>query len=204
MSSNIPNVLTSPSVFSGCQCQCGVPAAELEGIKLDIVVLQSRVESDKQNTHIKELDRLRRALTVEQEKPKKLKKDVDLLISEGNNQFKEIIITIKSLENQVKMSYQSLPSPKDEEIPGECRSSKRSVNISPNVSLNNNGMIDVSEDRINQKQIENISNPVPSCSQTEHSSLVLKRTANKVGMRNTISLNTLRWRGVRFSVLYVV
>ena len=78
------------------------------------------------------------------------------------------------------------------------------VSITPNVSLNNNGMIDVSEDRINEKQIENISNPVPSCSQTEHSSLVLKRTANQVGMRNTISLNTLRWRGVRFSVRYVV
>ena len=61
---------------SNCRCSCGVLAADIEGVKLDITIQQSRMEllfkSNNGLSHEKEIDRLRGELMSEKRKSEKL------------------------------------------------------------------------------------------------------------------------------------
>ncbi len=89
-------------------CQCGILAADLEGMKLDMVIMQKVLESKisavdnlREND---EINQLRKELSNEREKRKVLEADISVLIRGRNNEVKELNNTIISLEAQLKAS----------------------------------------------------------------------------------------------------
>ena len=66
-----------------CDCKCGLLAAELEGIKLDIVIMQRNLESNNLATNAvleNEFKRLEKGLVKEKEKSTQLDKDISILV----------------------------------------------------------------------------------------------------------------------------
>ena len=89
-------------------CQCGILAADLEGIKLDMVIMQKVLESkisavDKLREN-DEINQLQKELSNEREKRKVLEADISVLIRGRNNEINELNNTIISLEAQLKAS----------------------------------------------------------------------------------------------------
>ena len=75
----------SINYLSNCYCSCGVLAADVEGVKLDITILQSRIEllseSNNELSHKekdKEIDRLRGELMSEKKKSERLESELCL------------------------------------------------------------------------------------------------------------------------------
>ena len=73
----------SINYLSNCRCSCGVLAADVEGVKLDITILQSRIEllseSNNELSHKekdKEIDRLRGELMSEKRKSERLESEL--------------------------------------------------------------------------------------------------------------------------------
>ena len=93
--------------ISQCDCKCGLLAAEIEGIKLDMVIMQRNIESKMQPNKIRESDeskRLEQELYKAREECKNLKGDIQILITGRNNELADLNQTIVSLENTLKTS----------------------------------------------------------------------------------------------------
>ena len=90
-----------------CDCKCGLLAAEIEGIKLDMVIMQRNIESKMKPGGIRESDeskRLEQELYKAREECKNLKGDIQILITGRNNEIADLNQTIVSLENTLKTS----------------------------------------------------------------------------------------------------
>jgi uncharacterized coiled-coil protein SlyX len=105
------NVRSDPSVCellnkSDCGCQCGVLTAELEGVKLDMVIMNKNIESkivEAINAREKdEIACLKKHLDNEREKCERLESDIAILVSGRNKEIFELNKTIVSLENKLK------------------------------------------------------------------------------------------------------
>ena len=94
------------SAFGRCSCPCRVLVADLEGIKLDIQILQKQMESKPNvNTGDKsvqgdENNRLKLELFRERERCNQLEKDMYLIIQERNAEMGELNKVIRSLEDR--------------------------------------------------------------------------------------------------------
>ena len=102
------NVRSDPSVCEllnkpDCSCQCGVLAAELEGVKLDMIIMNKNIESKIFATREKdEIARLRKDLDIEREKCERFESDIATLVSGRNQEIYELNKTNVSLENDLK------------------------------------------------------------------------------------------------------
>ena len=95
------------SSISQCDCKCGLLAAEMEGIKLDMVIMQRNIESKMQPNKIRKSDeskRLEQELYKAREECKNLKGDIQILITGRNNEIADLNQAIVSLENTLKTS----------------------------------------------------------------------------------------------------
>lgn len=88
----------------GCcdSCPCRTLTTDIEGIKLDIVILQKQMEykSNKATTHNKD-ETLKCELLVEKEKNRQLENDISLLVKGRNEEVDDLNKTIHSLEDRV-------------------------------------------------------------------------------------------------------
>ena len=104
---NSNSINTNSSLLTNCHCLCGALAAELEGVKLDIVILQKGIDSivditTNQPSGISiEVSRLQRELLEEKDKTKQLEADLHLVVKERNNEVGDLKKTINSLENKI-------------------------------------------------------------------------------------------------------
>ena len=91
-----------------CSCQCGVLAAELEGIKLDMTIQNKNIDSrifKVINAWEKDkIVHLKKDLYNEREKRKQLEDDLAILIKGRNQEVNDLNNTIASLENKVKVT----------------------------------------------------------------------------------------------------
>ena len=94
------------SGISRCDCKCGLLAAELEGIKLDIVIMQRNFASKISTPNVvrenDEIRRLEQELANARERCKHLEGDIQILIKGRNNEVADLNQTIVSLENKIK------------------------------------------------------------------------------------------------------
>ncbi|CAB4024220.1 Hypothetical predicted protein, partial [Paramuricea clavata] len=91
--------------LSNCRCSCGVLAADVEGVKLDITILSNRIDSiANANTEYshkdKEIDRLRSELSIEKARSEKLESELSLFVKERSLEIEKLNLTIVSLENK--------------------------------------------------------------------------------------------------------
>ena len=100
------NVRSDPSVCellnkSDCGCQCGVLSAELERVKLDMVIMNKNIESKIfAAINAREKDEIawfKRDLDNEREKCERLESDIAILVSGRNQEIYELNKTIVSL-----------------------------------------------------------------------------------------------------------
>ena len=85
-------------------------AAELEGIKLDTVIMQRNIESKIQPNKIRENDeskRLEQELYNAREECKNLEGDIQILITGRNNEVADLNQTIVSIENKLEDDIQN-------------------------------------------------------------------------------------------------
>ena len=92
--------------LSNCHCSCGVLAADVEGVKLDITILSNRIDSiANANTEYshkdKEIDRLRSELSIEKARSEKLESELSLFVKERSLEIEKLNQTIVSLENKI-------------------------------------------------------------------------------------------------------
>ena len=102
------HVYQKSSDISQCDCKCGLLAAELEGIKLDMVIMQRNIESKISTSNtIRESDEikcLKQELANAKERCKHLEGEIQILIKGRNNEVEDLNQTIVSLENKLKAS----------------------------------------------------------------------------------------------------
>ena len=105
--SNLPHCNTV--LKRDCDCQCRLLAAELEGIKLDLVIMQKNIESNINVVNNDEVTKLNRDLRSERQKSKRLEAenkrleaDMTILVRGRNNEVNDLNNIIVSLENKVK------------------------------------------------------------------------------------------------------
>ena len=93
---------------SACSCQCGVLAAELEGIKLDMTIqnknIDSRIFTVINAWEKDKIVHLKKDLYNKREKRKQLEDDLAILIKGRNQEVNDLNNTIASLENKVKVT----------------------------------------------------------------------------------------------------
>lgn len=92
--------------LSNCRCSCGVLAADVKGVKLDITILSNRIDSiANANTEYshkdKEIDRLRSELSIEKARSEKLESELSLFVKERSLEIEKLNQTIVSLENKI-------------------------------------------------------------------------------------------------------
>ena len=92
--------------LSNCRCSCGVLAADVEGVKLDITILSNRIDSiANANTEYshkdKEIDRLRSELSIEKARSENLESELSLFVKERSLEIEKLNQTIFSLENKI-------------------------------------------------------------------------------------------------------
>ena len=90
---------------SKCDCQCGLLVAELEGVKLDLVILQKSVDTkiiSAQKTHDDEVAQLRYIYAKERERCELLESDISILVRGRDREINELNNIIVSLENKVE------------------------------------------------------------------------------------------------------
>ena len=88
-----------------CDCKCGILAAELEGIKLDMVIMQRNIESNSRKANIaqeEEVKRLEKELANEREKNKQLETDILILVKGRDAEISELNNIIASLQNKLE------------------------------------------------------------------------------------------------------
>ena len=89
-------------------CQCRLLAADLEEVKLDMVIMQRNMESKifaiEKSRESEEINQLQKELSNEREKCKNLEADISILIRGRNREVNELNNTIVSLENRFKSS----------------------------------------------------------------------------------------------------
>ena len=140
----------SINCLSNCRCSCGVLAADVEGVKLDIAILQSRIEllSESKNelSHKekdKEIDRLRGELMSEKRKSERLESELCLFVRERSVEIGKSNQLILSLENKIT---------KLEEINDSLKSAtKLSMRENVNVNQDREYPVDHKNDRLNTK-----------------------------------------------------
>lgn len=97
------------SPFDRCDCPCRTLATELEGVKLDIVILQKRMEYKASSymdqsvsiTQSSEEMRLKRELSEEKDRNRQLEKDICVLVKGRDAEMHDLNNTINSLEDRV-------------------------------------------------------------------------------------------------------
>ena len=100
------------NIMQGLQnvCRCDVLAADLEGVKLDIVIMQNDIEpkihaANSNSIRDKdEITQLRHELFCEKEKCRRLENDLSILVIGRDKEINEVNNTIVSLENKLKAS----------------------------------------------------------------------------------------------------
>ena len=88
-----------------CDCKCSLLAAELEGAKLDMVIMQRNIESNTVSANItraEEVERLKQTLANEREKNRQLEEDISVLVSGRNSEIAELNDIINSLQNKLE------------------------------------------------------------------------------------------------------
>ena len=102
------SIYYSTNCLSNCRCSCGVLAADVEGVKLDITILQSRIDSlfksKNESSHKekdKEIDRLWGELEFEKRKSEKLESELCLFVRERGAEIEKSNKLILSLENKI-------------------------------------------------------------------------------------------------------
>ena len=88
-----------------CDCKCGILAAELEGIKLDMVIMQRNIESNSRKANIaqeEEVKRLEKELANEREKNRQLETDITILVKGRDAEISELNNIIASLQNKLE------------------------------------------------------------------------------------------------------
>ena len=102
-------VCQKSSGISQCDCKCGLLAAELEGIKLDMVIMQRNFESKIPTSNtIRESDEikcLKQELANAKERCKHLEGEIQTLIKGRNNEVEDLNQTIVSLETTLALVY---------------------------------------------------------------------------------------------------
>ena len=88
-----------------CRCSCGVLAADVEGVKLDMTIPSNRIGSiagaNTEHSHKDmEIDRLRIELSIERARSEKLESDLSLFVKERSLEIEKFNLTIVSLENK--------------------------------------------------------------------------------------------------------
>ena len=94
-----------------CGCQCGMLAAELEGVKLDLLIINKNMESkisaainEREND---EIIQLKKDLFNERRKCKQLESDLAILVRGRNQEINDLNNTIVCLENKLKSTEAS-------------------------------------------------------------------------------------------------
>lgn len=93
---------------TNCGCYCGVLAADLEGVKLELVIMQKSIKTKlssadrKSSREDDEIIRLKQELFSEREKCKRLEADLTIIVKERNREVDELKDTIASLDNIIK------------------------------------------------------------------------------------------------------
>ena len=136
---------------SNCRCACGVLAADVEVVKLDITILQSRMEllfkSNNGLSHEekdKEIDHLRGELMSEKRNSEKLESELCLFERERSVEIEKSNQLILSLENRIT---------KLEEINDSLKSAtKLSMKEKVNVNQDREYPVDHNNDHLNAKQ----------------------------------------------------
>ena len=88
-----------------CDCKCSLLAAELEGVKLDMAIMQRNIESNTVSANItraEEVERLKQALANEREKNRQLEEDISVLVSGRNSEIAELNDIINSHQNKLE------------------------------------------------------------------------------------------------------
>ena len=88
-----------------CRCSCGVRAADVEGVNLDMTLTSNRIVSiagaNIEHSHKDmEIDRLRIELSIERARSEKLESDLSLFVKERSLEIEKLNLTIASLENK--------------------------------------------------------------------------------------------------------
>ena len=107
----VHHVEACTSLFPSCRCSCGVLAADLEGIKLELVILQrdivavanSAASKVSKGNNQNEINRLQRELSNESEKKKQPDADLNAVQREKGKVVDRLNKTITPLENNVSM-----------------------------------------------------------------------------------------------------
>ena len=88
-----------------CDCKCGILAAELEVIKLDMVIMQRNIESNSRKANIaqeEEIKRLEKELANKREKNRQLETDISILVKGRDAEISELNNIIASLQNKLE------------------------------------------------------------------------------------------------------
>ena len=91
-----------PTQRSYCDCQCSLLAADLEGIKLEITIMQKDIKTNASKSRADEVNRLKIELSSEREKCERLEADLSFIIEGRTREVSEMNDIIASLECKLK------------------------------------------------------------------------------------------------------
>lgn len=99
---------TEHTALNNCACNCGVLTAELEGVKLELVIMQKNFEikldcvvSKIAGEHVN-ISQLKQDLSREKDKSNRLESDLALFVRERNIEVDELNETIPSLHDRIR------------------------------------------------------------------------------------------------------
>ena len=99
---------TEHTALNNCACNCGVLTAELEGVKLELVIMQKNFEikldsvvSKIAGEHVN-IFQLKQDLSREKDKSNRLESDLALFVRERNIEVDELNETIASLHDRIR------------------------------------------------------------------------------------------------------
>jgi hypothetical protein len=99
---------TEHTALNNCACNCGVLTAELEGVKLELVIMQNNFEikldsvvSKIAGEHVN-ISQLKQDLSREKDKSNRLESDLALFVRERNIEVDELNETIASLHDRIR------------------------------------------------------------------------------------------------------
>jgi acetone carboxylase gamma subunit len=102
-----PVLINNFSQTDQIACSCRVLAAELEGVKLELVIMQTNFENKLDSVISRFVDghtninQLKHDLSREKEKSNRLQSDLTLLVRERNIEVDELNETIASLQGKI-------------------------------------------------------------------------------------------------------
>ncbi|CAB4019930.1 Hypothetical predicted protein, partial [Paramuricea clavata] len=141
--------------LSNCRCSCGVLAADVEGVKLDITTLSNRIDSiananTKYSHKDKEIYRLRSELSIEQARSEKLESELSLFVKERSLEIEKLNLTIVSLENKNASTFAAPMNNNNSKINKNTLMNKNNTNGHRNNGHHNNN-------ELNQCKPQNVS-----------------------------------------------